>query len=164
MLRIININKYQKYAPTLLRIGISLLFLWFGVSQIINPESFLGYVPQWISPHSPQMIHEHFLELMHNITVPSVHITIMVNGIFEALFGLFLLLGLFTRVSSLALSINILILVFGLGYNDIAIRDIGLMVATLSIFLHGISIYSLDNILKNKLTNKSLIGWLYVLD
>lgn len=35
----------KQYAPIVLRIGISLVFLWFGIHQLISPETFLDYVP-----------------------------------------------------------------------------------------------------------------------
>ncbi len=138
-----NIDKYKRYAPLVLRLGLSLVFLWFGLSQLINPESFLGYVPQWLYSHAPEMIHEHPLQLMHNLQL-TPHIIIMGNGIFETVFGILLLLGLFTRISSLLLGLHLMGIMFGLGYNDIAVRDFGLMLATFSIFLQGPDEWCLD--------------------
>ena len=64
---VIELKKYQKYAPLVLRIGLSLVFLWFGISQLVNPESFLGYVPfgkkyfQWYLPLMPIATERHNL-------------------------------------------------------------------------------------------------------
>ncbi len=145
-----KINQYKKYAPVLLRIGISLVFLWFGIHQLINPESFLGYVPQWLYDHEPQMMHDHPLQLLHNIPKPSVHIILMSNGVIEAVFGVLLLLGLFTRISSLILGVNLLIVTLGLGYNDIGVRDFGLSIAAFSVFLYGPDDWCLDRKLRKK--------------
>src|SRR3989344_7748252 len=112
----------KKYAPIVIRIGISLVFLWFGIYQLINPESFLGYVPQAIYEHSIEMSHEHSLQFFHNIPKPSIHVLIMGNGIFEVIFGGLLLIGLFTRVSALLLSLHLAVIMFSIGYNDIGVR------------------------------------------
>ncbi|MFQ5531703.1 MAG: DoxX family protein [Candidatus Nanoarchaeia archaeon] len=123
-----KLNNLKNYAPILVRVGVSLVFLWFGINQLINPISFLSYFPKWLSI------------IMINTNIP-----IILNGIFEIIFGFLLLIGLYTRISSLLLSINLFFIMVGLGYNDIAIRDFGLMLATFSVFLHGPDKWSFDN-------------------
>ena len=49
------IGKNRKYSIDIVRIAVSLVFLWFGISQIIDPESFLGYVPEWLYQQEPQL-------------------------------------------------------------------------------------------------------------
>jgi uncharacterized membrane protein YphA (DoxX/SURF4 family) len=132
-----NFSNWKKYSPLVLRICLALVFLWFGVSQLVNPESFLGYVPTWMYPHELTMNHDHPLNFMHNLPNDFVHYTIMLNGAFETIFGFMLLLGYLTRISALLLSGHLVMIAFGMGYNDIAIRDLGLAVATFSVFLHG---------------------------
>ncbi|MEK6856700.1 MAG: hypothetical protein AABX49_01665, partial [Nanoarchaeota archaeon] len=56
---------------------------------------------------------------------------------FEVVFGLLLLIGLFTKIVSLILALHLLVISFSLGYNDIAVRDFILSLATFSIFLNG---------------------------
>ena len=132
----VELKKYQKYAPLVLRIGLSLVFLWFGISQLVNPESFLGYVPSWMYPHDGTMMHEHPFQMLHSLPL-TPHIIIMGNGVFETIFGVLLLLGLFTRIAALLLALHLLGIMAGLGYNDIAVRDFGLIMATVAVFLHG---------------------------
>jgi uncharacterized membrane protein YphA (DoxX/SURF4 family) len=141
-------NKYKEYAPIVLRLGLSLVFLWFGLTQLINPESFFGYIPDWITPHSVEMIHEHPFQSAHNLPL-TPHIIIMANGAFETLFGLLLLVGLFTRISSLLLAAHLFFIMIGLGYNDIAVRDFGLVVATIAIFLLGPDKWCFDKKIRN---------------
>lgn len=74
-----------------------------------------------------------------------VHIVVMGNGVFETMFGIMLLLGAFTRISSLLLSIHLFFIAISLGYNDLAIRDMGLTVATVAVFLNGPDRLCLDN-------------------
>jgi uncharacterized membrane protein YphA (DoxX/SURF4 family) len=126
----------KTYSPILLRISISLVVLWFGLNQIFNRELLIGYLPQFA----------------YNIPIKPLTI-ILFNGIFETLFGLLLLVGLFTRLSSLLLGIHILSIAFTLGYNDVAIRDFALALAAFAIFLHGKDKWCLDNKLKKKNKN-----------
>ena len=129
----IYFEKYKEYAPIVLRIGISLLFLWFGLNQIFDSSSWLGYFPQYA------------------YALPIKPLTlILMNGIFETLLGVLLIIGLFTRVTSFILTLHLFVIAFGLGYDDIAIRDIALGIATFAIFLHGGDKWSLDNRLKKK--------------
>lgn len=144
----ISIDKYKRYAPFVLRIAISLVFLWFGLNQIFDSSSFLGWLPQWV----------------YKLPIEPLTL-ILFNGIFETLFGVLLLMGMFTRISALILGIHLLIITIGLGYNDIAVRDLGLTIATFAIFLHGDDNLSLDRKIKNsKLINNPLIGLLYIFD
>ena len=57
--------------------------------------------------------------------------------LFDAFLGSLLLLGFFTRIVALVSSIHLLTISLGLGYNDIAVRDIGLSIAAFSVFLNG---------------------------
>ena len=130
------VDSCKSYAPALVRIAVSLVFLWFGVSQLVNPESFLGYIPGWLYPHPSEMQHAHQLQFLHNIS-GLAHWVIMGNGFFETFFGAFLLLGFFTRIAAFLLSFHLVAIALVLGYNDIAVRDLGLSAVTFSVFLNG---------------------------
>ena len=56
-----------------------------------------------------------------------------------------LLVGYYTRVSSLLLTIHLLGISISLGYNDIAIRDLVLTIATFVVFLNGKDKWCLDS-------------------
>lgn len=148
-------HRYKEYAPIVLRIGISLVFLWFGLTQLINPESFFGYIPDWVTPHDTMMIHEHPFQSAHNLPL-TPHIIIMGNGILETIFSLLLILGLLTRIASLILAIHLFTIMLGLGYNDIAVRDFGLIIAAIVVFLNGPDKLSLDTKLKYSWLEKFL--------
>lgn len=139
----------KEYAPVLVRLALALVFLWFGLNQLLDPGSFFGYIPQWIYPHSASMVHEHSLQGIHALPL-TPHIIVMGNGVFETVFGVLLLLGLFTRVSSLLLSAHLLLIAFSFGYNDLFVRDFGLALATLSVFFNGPDKWCLDRRRKNE--------------
>jgi uncharacterized membrane protein YphA (DoxX/SURF4 family) len=122
-----QLDKYKKYAPLVVRIGVSLVFLWFGLNQIFQSNFFLGYLPTFAMnlPIEPTLL-------------------IIGNGIFETIFGLMLLAGLYTRISSLVLAIHLFGITVSLGYNEIAVRDFGLTLATLSVFFHGVDEWCYD--------------------
>src|SRR3989338_5178714 len=137
--------KNKDYSIFIVRMSLALVLLWFGISQLINPESFLGYIPQWMYEHPQQMMHEHPLQLMHNIPKPSVHVVLTFNGIADTLLGLLLLMGFYTRLTAFIAALHLLSIGFSLGYNDIAIRDFGLSLMALSVVFSGAGILSLDN-------------------
>lgn len=139
------ISKNREYSIVILRLALAFVFLWFGINQLINQESFLGYVPQWLYPHDIQMQHQHPMQFMHNIPTPSVHIILMANGIFETVAGILLLVGFYTRIAAFIAALHVLAIAFSLGYNDIAIRDVGLAIASFSLVFSGAGPLSLDN-------------------
>lgn len=116
---------------TVLRVGISLVFLWFGIQQLASPDMWIGFIPEWIikmSPVSP---------------VTLVHF----NGALEVVFGTALILGFFTRISALVLALHMAHITFLVGYDSIGVRDFGITIGAFSIFLNGADAFSLDQLL-----------------
>lgn len=143
------IGQNKKYSADIVRIAVSLVFLWFGISQIANPESFLGYIPQWLYSQEPQTMMHGLMRFMQ--AVPNfVYTLIFLNGIFETIFGALLLMGYFTRIVAFLLALHLFGIAFSLGYNDIAVRDFGLALAALSLVFSGSGELSLDNKLRKK--------------
>jgi uncharacterized membrane protein YphA (DoxX/SURF4 family) len=124
----------SKYAPTVLRIGMSLVFLWFGTQQLMHAENWIGFIPDFVVNMLP--------------VAPTTFV--MGNGIFEVIFGIALLLGIFTRPVSLILAIHMLGIALSLGWSAIGIRDFGLTFATTAIFLYGADFYTLDRKVRGK--------------
>ncbi|MBI2102654.1 DoxX family membrane protein [Candidatus Woesearchaeota archaeon] len=116
----------QEYGVMLLRYAMAGVFLLFGINQLYAPTEWTGFVPGLVS------------KLM------SASTAVIVNGCFEIIFGLFLLFGLYVRLSSLLLGLHLIGISFSLGYSPLAIRDWGLAMATLALFLMGTDKYCLD--------------------
>lgn len=128
-------EKMKSFAPIVLRIGLSLVFLWFGAQQLLHTSAWTGMIPEWIIS-------------MSGISAVTL---VYANGIFEVIFASCLLLGLFTRAVSLILALHLLQITTVVGYNGVGVRDFGLTLAMFSIFLNGADFWSLDKIwLKNK--------------
>ena len=118
----------KEVAPIVVRIAMSLVFLWFGSQQLMNTSAWLSFVPDVA------------LSISGLSAVALVHF----NGAFEIVFGLCLLGGFFTRTSALLLGLHLLSISLSLGASAIAIRDYGLALATLSVFLYGMDRLCLD--------------------
>ena len=126
-----KIDKYKEYAPLIARVSISLVFLWFGLNELINTEEWVTWLPQFA----------------HNLPIAPTTL-VLINGTFEIIFGGLLLLGLFTRITAFLLFIHLLGISFSVGYSDVMIRDLGLSLVTLSIFLSGPDKWCLEKKLK----------------
>lgn len=119
--------KYEKYAKPLLRISLSLVFLYFGYQQITSPENWISFVPSYA--------------LIFGISAEKL---VLFNSILELGLGSLLLIGLYTQFVSLILSLHLFGIAFSIGFNPLGIRDFGLAFAMFSVFLNGIDEYCLD--------------------
>lgn len=127
-------DKLTQYAPAVLRIGIALVFLWFGFSQVTNAGMWTRLIPEWATS----------LSGMSAVTI--VHF----NGAFEIVFGIALLTGFFTRVVALLLALHMFHIAITMGYSAIGVRDFGLAIATATIFLFGRHAFSIDDCLERR--------------
>lgn len=114
-------QKLKSLAPKVLRVGLALVFLWFGTQQIFHASQWVGWIPAYI---------------LNILPVGAVAI-VYFNGAFEVVFGTALLFGIFMRVTALLLALHMAHITFTVGYSEIGVRDFGLAVATFSLFLFG---------------------------
>lgn len=124
----------KKYAPTVVRVGIALVVLWFDIQQILDPGAWTGLIPSWAT----------------SISGLSALTLVKINGWSEIIFGILHLIGLFTRISALILTLHLALITIVVGYNGVGVRDFGLTMAALSSFLYGVSPLSLDSYLNRK--------------
>lgn len=117
----------KEHSAILLRYSVALLFLWFGLNQLLNAGAWVAWLPPWVGqlPIEPLSF-------------------IYLNGILETVLGVCLAVGLFTRFSALILSLHLFGIAFSLGYNDIAVRDFCLALATMAVAFHGSDRFSYD--------------------
>jgi len=113
-----------RFSNMLLKIGIAAVFMWFGIHKFINPEYWVNaWIPAWL----PNLLG--YL----NLTATNF---IYIAGIFQILVGLSFLTNVGTRIFALLASIFLLLIIitFGFnGFNEIIVRDIGLLGALLAI-------------------------------
>jgi len=122
----------KNYATVIIRISLALVLLWFGIDEIVNPENWFGYVPTGLSPILPF----------------SLNTFITLNGIFEIIIGLLLLIGLYTRIIAFIAALNLSFITIAVGYNEIGVRDFGLTMMAISLIFSGAGVLSLDNKIK----------------
>jgi len=114
------LKRGKEYAPTIARYGVGIVFFLFGIDQLIRPETWITWIPQYAL----------------NLGV-SAKTLIYFNGIFDLIIGLSLLSGFLVRFASFLGILHLGGIILSLGYNDVAIRDLGLLLVLISIFLHG---------------------------
>lgn len=117
----------KNFSSILIRIAIAAVFIWFGIQQLIDPTSWLGFLPTWVN----------------NIPISQTAF-IYLNGWFELIFGTALLFGFYSRIAALLLGLHLLGITQSVGYGAIGVRDFGLALSALSIAAAGTSPFSLD--------------------
>lgn len=118
------------YAIAMPRIGLSLVFFWFGLQQITNTQAWIGYIPDFVIRYSP----------ISGSTI--IHF----NGAFEIVFAFALLAGICTRLSAILLGLHLAHITAMMGLNSIGVRDFGIVMGALGVFLYGPDNLCLDMI------------------
>lgn len=113
-----------RFSHLLLKIGLAVVFLWFGIHKFIAPQYWINaWIPQWLPG------------ILDNFGLSALNF-IYINGVFEILVAVSLLTGVGVRVFALLASLFLLAVIstYGLsGFNEIMVRDIGLLGAMLSV-------------------------------
>jgi len=126
--------KLRGLSKPILRIAMSLIFLYFGIQQVISPENWIGFIP----------------DLALNIGLTAKTLVLM-NAALELILGTFLLIGLLTRFSALILSLHLFVIAFSIGFNPLGVRDFGLAIATLIVCLNNADKLCVDRFWNKKI-------------
>lgn len=102
----------------LLRFGLAIVYLYFGFSQLVTPDRWVGVVPGWAG-----------------VSTLTPHTIVLMNGIFEIVFASLLIFGFWLRPVSFLLAAHLAVITIGMGFNATGVRDFGLTIATLA---HGL--------------------------
>ena len=113
---------------SVVRIGMSLVYLWFGSSQLIDTDKWTALIPGYAT----------------KLIGVSTHTMVLGNGAFEIVFGLLLLIGFYSRFVSGILALHAIHIVTIVGYNAIGVRDFGLAIAMIGVFLSSPDAWTLD--------------------
>lgn len=111
----------ELYAPSVLRLGMSAVILWFSTQQFLHTAVWTAYVP------------DSAVAVLHISATTLVYF----NAAFELVFGLLLVFGWQTRIVALLLALHLFDIMWIVGYGEIGVRDFGLAVATLTVFMNG---------------------------
>ncbi|RMD67476.1 DoxX family membrane protein [Candidatus Pacearchaeota archaeon] len=118
------------------RYGLAIVFLIFGVEQTLFSEKWFAWTPTFIS----------------NFGLDRASFWLLV-GTFNFIVGLLLVFGFITRISAALAALHLLGVVASIGYNDVAVRDIGLFFLALAVLLNGPDRFSLDKFLSSRSDN-----------
>lgn len=109
-------NTKTKNAVLFLRIGIAFVFLYAAGSSFINPTSWVGYFPPFLTK-----------VIDSNVLLPAF-------SLFEVILGLWVLSGIKLFYSSIVSSLALFgIIIANYNIMDIVFRDVGLMFASFSL-------------------------------
>ncbi|MEX2014099.1 MAG: DoxX family membrane protein [Parcubacteria group bacterium] len=108
---------YTNPGLLLLRLGLVIVYVYFGISQLLNPSMWSGVVPGWT-----------VISFLEPITV------VYINATFELVFAALLAIGVWSKWVSIILGVHLGIITLAIGFNPVGVRDFGLTLAT---FAHG---------------------------
>ena len=132
--------RFQKFAPLFLRFGLAAVFLLFGSEKLLNPEQAGAEIQLIIEISDMQAIAVNYL-------FSSIEIFIALSFI----------LGIFIRYSSLAAALLIIlffggiVLKFGFQFDPTFNRDLGLLGASIALYLLGAGPLSIDEWRKKRM-------------
>ena len=113
----------------LLRLGVGVVFLWFGVAQLRDPDFGAAYLP----------------ELVYTIgdaigVVDFDRLFTVIHGAIEVALASALIVGLFTRAAALLLAAQLAVIVVTVYVRAgpvVAVPDFGVLIATLVVAING---------------------------
>lgn len=120
----------REYAPLFVRLGVGFVFLLLGIQQFLFAEQWSSWLPEWL------------IQALPNAALTTR--VILVNASIDVLLGLALLLGIFTRIVAILMIIHLVGVLLTLGYNDIAIRDLGILLAAIAVAIYGADRWCLE--------------------
>jgi uncharacterized membrane protein YphA (DoxX/SURF4 family) len=126
----------EDWGKLILRLGLAIVFLYFGINQLILPQRWVDLIPDF------KFIY------MNEIFKQKI---ILVNGIFDCLIGICFLLGIFIKIISLLATLHLFsVFIFSLGFTPSGFRDLGLALASFSLFFIGSGNFKLIKNFKNR--------------
>lgn len=130
-----------------LRLGLAIVLLDFGLDKMSNPGLWLMYVPTAMSGLAGDMT--------------SLTRAVQAQGLLELVVGAHLGIGFLTRQFAACSTILLFAVILAIGWTPVGIRDAGLLSVACAIVVLGPGRFSLDCILTQKLASRRLpaLGW-----
>lgn len=108
------------FANVLFTIGLAFVFVYFGVDKFVHPQLWIDWMPMW----------------MDGIFGISNHGWMYITGIAEIIFAFMLIIPIRTirQAGALLCVLHLVAVLTQTGWNDVAVRDIGLLFMSLGLF------------------------------
>ena len=129
-------NKLSSLGLFGLRAGIGVVFLLFGLDKLSNPAHWVVFFPSFLS------------KILTSQSGLSVYQFLRFQGLIESIVGVQLLLGVMTRPTAASAFLILALIIYALGFDQIGIRDFGLLLSAFGIICLGPGGWSLDAWLK----------------
>ncbi|MSR67965.1 hypothetical protein EXS65_04050 [Candidatus Peribacteria bacterium] len=107
-------------ARSILIIGIAFVFLYFGIEKFVHPNLWIVWMPDW-------------MDGLLGLTLGS---WLSIVGVTEIVIAVLLLVPvrIVRQVAIIAASLHLFGIVMEVGWNDVGVRDIGLMFMSVSLW------------------------------
>jgi uncharacterized membrane protein YphA (DoxX/SURF4 family) len=102
-----------------LRLGLGIIFFWFGIDKFWHTYLWVGFIPMW----------------MNGLLPFSAEVFMYIQGVIETVLGLMLLSGFKVKYAGGLCALILLGIIATMGFNDIMIRDFGLLMMAVALFV-----------------------------
>lgn len=110
-----------KTSHLFLRLGLALVFLWFGIDKFIHPDYWINaWTPLWLQ------------STLSRLNIGNLNF-IYADGIFEIVLGLGFIFNIFVKLFALLAIVLLLVIALSFGLNEVIIRDVGLIGAAMAL-------------------------------
>ncbi len=111
----------KQLAKYLLIGALVFVFGWFGLDKLRNPILWSGFLPLW----------------MDGLFQVGSDSWVIVIGLLEMLFALLLLIPIrrVRQVATLLMTLHLVGILWQVGWNDVGVRDIGLLISGLALLV-----------------------------
>lgn len=124
------IRQYSGYAYPILRVGLGVIILLAGAHKLVAPGVWTEYAAPWVTALWPE-------------SLLSIEVAMMINGVFELLFGIAILVGFYTTITAGIIALALVSVVIDLltgaimtgKFVDVLIRDMGLLALAVGVTL-----------------------------
>jgi uncharacterized membrane protein YphA (DoxX/SURF4 family) len=107
----------NKYAFTILRIGLAITFLWIGLLILKSPVGWGAYMQPWAADLLPIPIEQ----------------AMLMTAIFDLVVGALLLIGSFVWIAAFLAAFHLVVVLTVSGITEVTVRDIGLLAGALAL-------------------------------
>lgn len=125
------VQALRNWAPTVARLALGLVLLWFGMHELLQPSLWTGYVP------------------VISATSEFALILVLIHGWVLVMAGAALVLGIAPRLAAALSALMLLEIVLSLsitaGVSDIVARDVGVFGLAVAVFANDQSRLVLRN-------------------
>lgn len=111
----------KRLAAYILIADLAFVFAWFGIVKFTSPIDWIGFLPLW----------------MDGLLGMPKEIWLVIMGVLEVLFAVMLLIPVrrVRQLGALFIVLHLVGVVSQVGFNDVGVRDIGLLLSSLALLV-----------------------------